>query len=349
MNKNLWFDSDKNRLIRTFNRQKTDRVPYFEYFYFNSPLVNYVLDTNVTEEYPDWDTALQFAMAVGMDAVVGTVVRWYPGEVMDGVASDGTRHYSGGNLSNMEAFNNSPPPIGEALEILDQRIEKLKQTSIGNFVYVTHFFPALHVSMGLENFCTKLYDDFEFVEHMADKVFEYLYEGVKEACKRSIDFLFIDCDCAFKTGLMINPNMFYKIWYERTKLLISPAKEKGIPVTFHSDGDLRELLPLLVELGFSAIHPVEPAANDIYEIKQEYGDRICIMGNIDVAGVLAYGSSQDVERDVEEHIKRLAPGGGYVCGSSTHCFYGLPVENCFAMINALHRHGKVRQDHKKGK
>ena len=146
----------------------------------------------------------------------------------------------------------------------------------------------------------------------------------------------MDCDCAYKTGLMVNPRLFRELWFDRTRRLIAPALARGIPVVMHSDGKLDELLPMLIELGFSAIHPVEPGANDIYDVQRRFGREICLVGNIDVAGVLAFGTPEEVRKDVREHIRRLGPGGRYVLGSSTHPFQGIPAENVIAMADEVH-------------
>ena len=68
--KTLWYDSDKIRLLKAFKLQKPDRVPYFEFFDFSSSIVSNILNINLNTKYPDWDTAVEFAQPIGMDAVI---------------------------------------------------------------------------------------------------------------------------------------------------------------------------------------------------------------------------------------------------------------------------------------
>ena len=89
-------------------------------------------------------------------------------------------------------------------------------------------------------------------------------------------------------------------------------------------------------MGIDALHPVEPCPGfGIYDLKAGYGDRICLMGNIDLAGVLVSGSPEHVAADTEDHIRRLAPGGGYVCGSSHDIGFNVPLGNLYAMIKTV--------------
>ena len=59
---------------------------------------------------------------------------------------------------------------------------------------------------------------------------------------------------------------------------------------------------------------------------------------IDVDGVLLNGTTEDVKRDVEEHIEKLAVGGGYVVSSSHDLHQLIPLENFYAMRDAVHNY-----------
>lgn len=63
-------------------------------------------------------------------------------------------------------------------------------------------------------------------------------------------------------------------------------------VIYHSDGNLSQLLPLLIEAGIDCIQPMEArAGNNVVEYTQLYGDRISFIGNIN-ADILATDKEQ---------------------------------------------------------
>ena len=154
-----------------------------------------------------------------------------------------------------------------------------------------------------------------------------------------IAFIFINDDIAYKNGLIIRPEWFRELFVPRMERLVAPARAKGKLLTFHTDGDLSQVIPILVELGFAGVHPVEPAANDIYTLKAQYAGQIALFGNIDTT-LLAFGTPAEVEADVRHHLDKLKAGGGYVLSSSSSLFDGIPFENVVALIETVNRYGQ---------
>ncbi len=120
---------------------------------------------------------------------------------------------------------------------------------------------------------------------------------------------------------------------------MSPALVAGKPIMFHSDGNVDELVPMLIEAGVDCLNPLDPYGVDYRELKRTFGDRLCLSGNIDIEFPLAHGTPAEVEKDVKAHMEALKPGGGYICGSSHSIVNYIPHENFIAMLNAVHRYG----------
>jgi len=189
--------------------------------------------------------------------------------------------------------------------------------------------------MGLTDFCLKLYDDFKFIEYLMDLILEVNCEILKEIVRFKPSFIQIADDVGMKNSLIIQPDLFKKMYIPRLKKLIEPAKKENIPLTFHSDGCIKELIPELIELGFCALNPIEPYSNDIYQIKREFGDRICLIGNIELTG----RTVQQVKEDVKKHIDLLGERG-YVVSSSHSVTDDTPVENFLAMVETTQNYGR---------
>jgi uroporphyrinogen decarboxylase len=100
----------------------------------------------------------------------------------------------------------------------------------------------------------------------------------------------------------------------------------------HCCGNVKDLLPLIIDMGITGIQPLQPNCNNIYELKKEYEGKITFFGNIDIAGVLSFGKPKDVIEDTKKHIDHLAHGGGYVVASSHSIIDTVPFENYIAMI-----------------
>ena len=102
----------------------------------------------------------------------------------------------------------------------------------------------------------------------------------------------------------------------------------------------------IIKTGFASLHPIEPSEGkiDIYNLKALYGDQLCLCGNIDVGKVLSRGKPEEVCEDTLEHLRRLTPGGGYICGSSHDITENIPFENFKAMVETICSYVYENQD-----
>lgn len=347
-----YFDPDITRLLKPFTHQEADRVPFLEYWITNQEVFEYVLgrklDYKVASAYGEESHTIaqvpqdvvEFAQRIGMDAV-GPVFQYRPANVFE-KSSDGAEHYIDGRIKSWDdlKYLTTPQDIEQQIGQLERFLEAAEGTGVGVYPNISSFFDGTFLSMGYQDFMYMVYDDLKLVEHIMDRILEAQLAVMERVVQyNEIAFVFVNDDIAFKSGLMIQPELFRELFIPRMRKLIQPVLDKGKIVTFHTDGDMRPVIPILLELGISAVHPNEPAANDIYELKRLFGDKICLCGNIETK-LLAYGTREEIEKDVREHIERLAPGGGYVLGSCTSIIEGIPPENFLAMVEAVHRSGR---------
>jgi uroporphyrinogen decarboxylase len=74
---------------------------------------------------------------------------------------------------------------------------------------------------------------------------------------------------------------------------------------------------------------------DARRLKDAFGDRLVFWGgSLDCQRTLPHGTPDDVAREVEEHLRVFAPGGGYVFASVHNIQAGVPPENVVAMFDA---------------
>ena len=118
----------------------------------------------------------------------------------------------------------------------------------------------------------------------------------------------------------------------------------GKPWVFHSDGNLLPILDDLLTLGMAGIHPIQPSAMDIKEIKAKYGNRVCILGNIDLDYTLTLGTPEEVDKEVKERIAVAGAGGGYIITSANSLTDYCKTENVWAMAAAVKKYGKYPLD-----
>jgi len=214
-------------------------------------------------------------------------------------------------------------------------------TGVGVIANFTSFFDSALLAVGVFDALYMFYDNRPFLENLMDILLENQERVIRAVCDRFADDLalvMINDDVAHNAGLMVHPDGFMDIFPHRMKRLIAPAKEHGKLVLMHTDGKMDQVLPILYEIGFDAVNPLQPESNDIFELREQWEGKLALVGNISTT-LLAYASREEIEQKVREYCVRLAPGGGYVLSSSTSIMEGIPPENFVTMIQAVHKYG----------
>ena len=145
-----------------------------------------------------------------------------------------------------------------------------------------------------------------------------------------VDGAWVWGDIAYSKGTLFSPTMYKEVLYPLHRRLIGFFRGRGLPVVYHSDGDIRRVIPLLIEAGVRCIQPLEAKANmDLLELKREYGDRLAFMGNIDFVRI-ARG-----ERYAEEEIRSKVGGGKEGGGYIYHSDHSVPPNISLAVYRRI--------------
>jgi len=180
---------------------------------------------------------------------------------------------------------------------------------------------------------------------LATKLFEisngYFNQAALNMIEAGVDVIIIAEDLGFKSSTFFSRDTYRKNLFPYIEEQIKIIKGKNIPVFFHCDGNINSIVQDLVEMGIDCLHPIQKTANmDLLQIKQEYGDKIAICGNVDSTYTLTSGSIEKVIEETKECIKIGAPGGGYILSSDSDLRDDMPVENILAMFEAGRKYGK---------
>ena len=202
-------------------------------------------------------------------------------------------------------------------------------------------FTAAWQLMGFEAFCLAVYDAPALLEALFDRIARLQFAAYQRICEMDAvgGFWFSD-DVAYAEGLMVSPDILRRYvfpWYTK---MVAMAHQSGKVAIYHSDGRLWDVLDDIVACGFDALHPIEPKAMDIVEVRRRCGGGLALIGNIDLDHPLTTGTPEAVRSQVCERIAALAPAGGYLLGSSNSIPDWVPVENYVAMLQATFDYGR---------
>ena len=333
-----------------FERLKTalfcgqpDRVPLFEV----------TIDEEAKEAFlgkplNDLETDLEFYIKAGYDYIsLGRRIAGFPGiwnaatlenyyEVQRSVG----KGFMQGKIATWDDFKNYPWPKPESLDfrILD-KIECILPKKMKVIRYMGPVFQMVWMLMGFETFCECLYTNRGLVDAVWDKISEVVHAEFKDAIQRDIvGGIEYGDDIAIKTGLMVPPKLLREKLFPQIKIMTEGCRRRGIPFIYHTDGDVTPVVDDIIDAGVNALHPIDPTGMDIYKFKHMVAGRLCVIGNINV-DLLTRGKPEEIVADTKEHIRRLAPGGGYVVSTSNSVVRSFNPENYRAMVETVIKYG----------
>ncbi len=186
--------------------------------------------------------------------------------------------------------------------------------------------------MGFENFSLALFEDDELIKLINDKVGQIVIKMFENMAKiDEVKALWYSDDIAYTNGLMVSPETLDKYFFPWLEKIGEVAKSVDKPLIFHSDGILFDVMEKIIECGIDALHPIEPKAMDIVEVKNRFSDKLCLIGNIDV-DLLARGTKEEVKKNVLFNIENVGMNGGYCVGSGNSIPEYVNIENYIVMI-----------------
>ncbi len=179
-----------------------------------------------------------------------------------------------------------------------------------------------------------------FVHELIDVCLSYDIRAMQRMIAAGCDVVVLGDDYADKNSTLMSPRHFREFILPGLTRCIEAAHEAGAYVVKHTDGNIMGIIDMLVDAGIDALNPLEPQAGmDIGLIKERYGGRICLIGNIDCGYLLSQAPTDEVREVTRRTIEAAKPGGGYCLSSSNSIHSSVKPENLMAMVETLREYG----------
>jgi len=132
-----------------------------------------------------------------------------------------------------------------------------------------------------------------------------------EAAAGQLDGLVVWGDVAYKRGTFMSPRYWREYFGPWLRRMTELAHANGLPVIYHSCGNVRAIIADFVDMGIDAANPLEVKAGlDALELRREFGHRIGLCGNSDIR-VWEGGDHDAIRREVLRKLN-AGKGGGYI-------------------------------------
>ena len=200
---------------------------------------------------------------------------------------------------------------------------------------------------GLEQSLVDPYLHPDLTRYIVARISEFFNEYHRrcfEAAPGLIDITQVTDDWGSQNGLLTSPAVFETFYRAPMQSAIDLARSYSILVFHHDDGDMRPLLPTLVEMGIDVLNPVQWRCGDwdLDALKATYRDKLCFHGAVDNQKTLPFGSPDDVRAEVKRLVETLGRNGtGYIVAPCHNLQPNTPVENILALYEAAHEFGQM--------
>jgi uroporphyrinogen-III decarboxylase len=230
------------------------------------------------------------------------------------------------------------------LNLLEQRLEAtcnlIQNSGFGMVCAAQTAGFTVPTAIGYQDFCLGTLINPQFINDFQKYVHEYSMKELEMYMRYPVDAVKISSGLITSNGSMISPDMLTEYEFQFIHEQCNLIHSRGIKTIFHIDGDVTSWIPKFLDMGMDILNPIDPSAEDqdVYSLKKKYGRQLTLHGNIDIDGVLLNGTPQDVKSDVNNHIEKLAMGGGYIVASSHDLHQLIPIANIYAMRDAVHEY-----------
>jgi uroporphyrinogen decarboxylase len=197
--------------------------------------------------------------------------------------------------------------------------------------------------VGLEKFLIDLTLERPYVFMLMDRILQISIETGRQLIKVGADVIWAGDDFGGQGGMIMSPDMWRRIFKPRIKKMFDEFKKArpDIKLAWHSCGSIIPIIPDFIELGLDILNPIQPLAAGMEPkfLKKTFGKDLTFFGGIDLQELMPYGTPQQVKEEVKRRIKILGKGGGYIVAPAHNIQDDTPLENIFALYEAVKEAG----------
>ena len=169
-----------------------------------------------------------------------------------------------------------------------------------------------------------------------DRIVEIRLVVIERYLELGVDGAYFGDDYGAQVSTLFSPVTWREIVKPRLARLFEPFLDRGLPVMMHSDGDIASVVPDLVEIGLTALNPVQPEVVDHRWLHQEFAGKLAFYGGVSTQTVLPYGTPEEVKDAARRCVADLAPNGtGLMLAPSHRMMSDIPMANIEALMEAM--------------
>jgi len=239
-------------------------------------------------------------------------------------------------------IHTNPDTVEEDMRLLDL----IRERSGDEYFIMRHGDATFSIPEGahMAEFCYRLYDDAQGLKDEAQARVDAAVRRAEALHKHGgLDGFALCADYCFNTGPFLRPEQFAEFITPYLVQLVAAYRELGFYVIKHTDGNIMPIVDQLLAAKPHALHSLDPQGGvDMAEMKRQYGDQVCLIGNVN-CGLLDTGSDEEVVESARYALRHGMPGGGYIFSTSNCIYTGMRLARYELMLDVWRREGNYTE------
>jgi len=189
---------------------------------------------------------------------------------------------------------------------------------------------------GMENVLLEIALDPGYIGELLDRIVDIRLVVIERYLELGVDGGYFGDDYGAQVSTLFSPSSWRELIKPRLARLFQPFLDRDLPVMLHSDGDIAPIIPDLVEIGLTALNPVQPEVVDHEWLHREFDGRLALYGGVSTQTVLPSGTPEEVKAAARTCVADLAPNGtGLMLAPSHRMMSDVPMANVEALLDAM--------------
>ena len=198
------------------------------------------------------------------------------------------------------------------------------------------FWERMWALRGMENAMVDLVENPNFTNDLLDALMElHLQVNGRLLSIPGLDGIYFGDDFGAQRGVIMGLKHWRNYFEPRLVRMYGQVKSAGKYVFIHSCGDNSQIIGDLIEIGVDIFNPLQPEAQDVYEMKRRFGAHITLDGGLGTQALLPHGTPEGIRAEISRLCRQLGQGGGFIIESTKPIMSDVPTPNAVACLEAL--------------
>jgi len=174
-----------------------------------------------------------------------------------------------------------------------------------------------------------------FVDALLGRIADHILATLGVLLGRfAFDGIAVSDDYGTQKAMLISPDAWRRFVKPRLADILAKAGAAGRTAFLHSCGNVRPIVPDLIDLGLDILHPIQPEAVDILELKRTFGRHLTFCGGLGTQDLLVRGTPAEIRAEVRRLQQEMGEGGGYILEPGITIQADVSLANILALVEA---------------